>query len=237
LTHLARQSIDVATAQEQHHQYEDRLKELGLEVLRLPADPDLPDSVFVEDTAVVVDKLAVIARPGAESRRAETLSVGEALKPYRELLHIEPPGTLDGGDALFMGKTLFAGLSERSNPAGIEQLGDALRHHGYRIRAVELKGCLHLKSAVTEVAEGTLLINRRWVDGSVFGRADLIDVDPSEPFGANALRVAETVIYPRAYPRTRMILEDRGISVTPVNMSELAKAEGGVTCCSLILRT
>jgi len=235
LTHLAREAIDLSIARAQHRAYEDRLAELGCRVLRLPVEPDLPDSVFVEDTAIVLDELAVITRLGAASRRPETDAIARVLAACRELFHIEPPGTVDGGDILRVGRTLFAGLSSRSNETGIEQLRTHVSPFGYTLKPVEVRGCLHLKSAVTQVAQGTLLINREWVDGAAFGDAELIDVDPSEPFGANALLVADAVVYPRAHARTRKRLEGRDIAVEAVGMSELAKAEGGVTCCSLIV--
>lgn len=234
LTHLPRQAIDVDLARAQHHQYEECLASLGCTIRRLPAEPELPDSVFVEDTAVVLDEVAVITRPGAPSRRPETVAVGGALQDYRRLWHIEPPGTLDGGDVLRVSRTLYVGLTQRTNPAGIEQLEALLAPYGYTVRGVPVEGCLHLKSAVTQVAPGTLLINRRWVDAAAFEPIKLLDVDPSEPYAANALLVGEAAIYPSAYPRTRRRLEAHGIAIRPVDVSELAKAEGAVTCCSLI---
>lgn len=234
LTHLAREPIDVARAIRQHSQYENLLVELGCMLHRLPAEPELPDSVFVEDTVVVLDELAVITRPGAESRRAETVSVAEVLKHYRPLHSINAPGTLDGGDVLQIGKALYVGLSKRSNREGIEQLRSILADFGYVVVAVETQDCLHLKTAVTRVADDTLLINRHWVDAGVFGSMRLIDVEPSEPSGANAVRIGNTLVYPAAFPKTRQRLEDQRLSVRTVDASELAKAEGGVTCCSLI---
>ncbi|MBU6421393.1 MAG: dimethylargininase [Gammaproteobacteria bacterium] len=234
LTHLARTSIDLERARAQHRQYEELLVKLGCELIRLPVEPELPDSVFVEDAAIVLDELAVITRPGAESRRAEISSIADVLKQYRKLFHIKPPGTLDGGDVLRVNKTLYVGLSARSNPEGIEQLRSILAPFGYSVTAVELHDCLHLKSAVTQVADNTLLINRAWADARVFDSHKLIEVDPSEPFAANSLLVGNTVIYPAAFPKTRKRLEARGINMRTVDASELAKAEGGVTCCSLI---
>ncbi|HWQ33492.1 MAG TPA: arginine deiminase family protein [Blastocatellia bacterium] len=235
LTHLAREPIDLATARAQHRQYIAALQQLGCEVLELPAEPDLPDSVFVEDTAVVLDEAAIITRPGAPSRRPETESVARALAAYRRLLHITAPGTLDGGDVLRVGRKIFIGLSSRSNQAGIEQMGALLAPFGYSVISIRLNDCLHLKSAVTQVAPGTLLINPRQADAAVFSEYELIEVDESEPAGANALLVNEAVICPAHFPATRRRLEERGLRVIPVEASELAKAEGGVTCCSLLL--
>jgi dimethylargininase len=235
LTHLMRQPIDWRWAGRQHRRYEQVLTSLGCGVTRLPAEPALPDAVFVEDTAVVLDEVAVIARPGARSRRPETASVAAALAAYRPLTHIEAPGTLDGGDVLPIGERVFVGCSRRSNRAGRVQLRTLLAPHGYRVIEVAMRDCLHLKSAVTAVAGRTLLIQRAWVDADAFRGFRLIDVHPAEPFAANALRVARTVLLPAAWRRTRRRLEARGLAVRGVDVSELAKAEGGVTCCSLVV--
>ncbi len=234
LTHLAREPIDVELAREQHHRYERCLASLGCEIRRLPVAAELPDAVFVEDAAVVLDELAIIARPGAASRRAETASVAAALGKDRALRRIEPPGTLDGGDVLAVGRFLYVGLSTRTNASGIEQLRAAVEPFGYEVRPVALDGCLHLKTAVTRVARDTLLIQRAWVDAVAFAGFELIDVAPGEPMAANALRVGEVVVFPAAYAKTHERLARRGLTVFVVDVSELAKAEGGVTCCSLI---
>ena len=234
LTHMARETIDLHRARLQHRQYEQRLKEAGCQLIKLTADPDLPDSVFVEDTAIVLDEIGIITRPGAESRRAESDSVAQALMPYRRLVYIRAPGTLDGGDVLRVGKSLYVGRSARSNTEGINQLRELVSPNGYSVVPVVLRDCLHLKSAVTQVAEDMLLVNRHWVDARVFSSMRLIDVHESEPFAANALRIVDTVIYPEAFIRTRDRLEAQDLNVCIVDASELAKAEGGVTCCSLI---
>jgi dimethylargininase len=237
LTHLARSPIDVNRAAEEHRAYEKCLEGLGCRVTSLPAEPALPDSVFVEDAASAFDELAILARPGAESRRAEVASLAKALESHRKLAHIEPPGTLDGGDVLTVGKQVFVGLSQRTNQAGIEQMRALLEPHGYSVESVPLERCLHLKSAVTQVAERTLLINPSWLEPSIFPGFEFVEVDPAEPFAANALLLGGSVVYPVAYARTRKRLEERGVKVIAVEVSELAKAEGGVTCCSLIFRT
>ena len=200
-------------------------------MIELPADADYPDSVFVEDAAFVLDDLAVITRPGAESRRGEVTSIAEALAPYRRLVHIETPATLDGGDVLVLDDRIFVGLSRRSNEAALEQLR---RLTGREVIGVTVDGCLHLKSAVTRVSSDALLIDRNWVDAAPFGGWSLIDIDPAEPFAANALRIGEAVVYPAAFPGTRSRLEARGLVVHTVDADELAKAEGGVTCCSIV---
>jgi dimethylargininase len=237
LTHIAREPIDVALARAQHAAYESALRELGCRVERVPAAPGCPDAVFIEDTAVVLPELAVIARPGASSRRAETSAVSQALGAYRPLLTIEAPGTLDGGDVLAIGRTLFIGQTERSNAGGIEQMRRLLAPRGTTVTGVSVSGCLHLKSAVTQVAEKTLLIKPSWVDATAFAGFELVEVDPSEPYAANALRIGDRVIYATAFPRTARRIEARGIAVCRVDVSELAKAEGAVTCCSLVFDT
>ena len=237
LTHLERTPIDVDRARAQHRAYERALADLGCRVERLPAQPDLPDAVFCEDAAIVLDELALIARPGAPSRRPEVPSVAQALARYRDLVEIEAPGTLDGGDVLRVGRTIYVGLSQRTNSAAVEQMAALLSPLGYSVRGVPVTGCLHLKSAVTEVAPGTLLIHRGWIDASAVGDHTWIDVDPGEPFAANALRIGDAVLYAAAYPRTLARLRAHGIDVRTVDVSELAKAEGAVTCCSLILNS
>jgi dimethylargininase len=236
LTHLSRQAIDVDLARAQHQRYADALQTLGCEVHTLPAEADLPDSVFVEDTAIVLDELAFITRPGADSRKPETVSIARALEDYRRLYFIEAPATVDGGDVLCVGKNIYIGLSSRSNQAGVAQMQRVLEPFGYRVKGVKVRGCLHLKSAVTQVAKETLLINRRLVDADEFACVNFLEVDEAEPLAANALLINEVVVYPASFPLTRKRLEDSGISVQAVEVSELLKAEGAVTCCSLIFR-
>jgi len=234
LTHVPRVGIDVDRARAQHHAYEQMLAAQGCDVLSLPPQPDLPDSVFVEDVAIVLDEIAVVTRPGVQSRRAETLSVAEALTAFRRIWFVEDPGTLEGGDVLRLGNRLFVGLSGRSNQSGIMQLRAVAWPYGYTVAAVPVAGCLHLKSAVTQVADRMLLVNPQWVDASIFGQFTVIDVDPDEPYAANGLLVGDRLIYPSSFPRTRDRLEAHGVTVVPVDVSELQKAEGAVTCCSLI---
>ena len=234
LTHLPRVPIDAERARAQHERYESLLSALGCAVVRLPSAPALPDAVFVEDTAVVLPDLAVVTRPGAASRRAETASTAAALAAHRPLAFIEEPGTLDGGDVLRTGKTLRVGVSGRSNASGIEQLRALLAPFGYTVEAIPFSGCLHLKSAVTEVAPDLLLVNPSWVEPSRFGGARFLAVDPAEPHGANALLVGETVVHPESFPRTRARLEACGVRIETIDVSELQKAEGAVTCCSLV---
>jgi dimethylargininase len=235
LTHVARAPIDVERAAAKHDADEEALARLGCAVVRLPDEPDQPDSLFVEDTAVVLDEVAVITRPGAESRRGETPSVAAALGEFRQLACIQSPGTLDGGDVLCIGRHVYVGLSGRTNADGARQVADLLAPYGYQVEGIEVRGCLHLKSAVTAVADDAVLVNPNWVDLSHFGGFNRVEVHPDESFAANALLVGETLLCAAAAPRTRERLSVLGFAVESVDVSELAKAEAGVTCCSLLL--
>jgi dimethylargininase len=237
LEFLDRQPIDLALAEEQHRQYQACLAELGAHVEILPAEPDLPDSVFVEDPAIVLDEIAVITRMGVLSRRREGESLARALAPYRELRHIVEPGTLEGGDVMRVGKTLYVGYSRRTNVAGIQQLAGILHPFGYFVVPVEVRGCLHLKSACCFIGDDTVLANRAWMDPDALCSLRMLDVPAEEPRGANALRIGDTVLMPAAFPRACELLEHSGFRVRTVDNSELLKAEAGVTCTSLLFET
>lgn len=234
LTHLARTPIHLERAREQHRVYEEALRSLGVQVVELPEEPDLPDAVFVEDAAIVLDECALITMPGAESRRAETVSIATALAPYRRLQYLRLPATLDGGDVLVAGRTIYVGISSRSNHAANHQMHDLLGPLGYTLTPVSVSGCLHLKSAMTLLDEDTLLLNPAWVERDLFPQFKIVEIDPAEPYAANALRVADRLIHQPAYPRTLERLEKAGYSPLLVDASELGKAEGALTCCSLI---
>jgi dimethylargininase len=234
ISFIDRRPIDLAIAQQQHHAYEKLLERLGARVISLPAEPALPDSLFVEDPAIVLDELAVILPLGTDSRRPEAASLAEALSGFRKLEYVTLPGTLEGGDVLRIARKLFVGLTRRSNAEGIRQLAAILAPHHYEVLAVPVTGCLHLKSAVTHVGGNTLLANRTMFDATPFAGYDWIDVDPAEPHAANALAFRDTIIFPASFPRTRARLEARGFHVTPLDISELQKAESGLTCSSLL---
>jgi dimethylargininase len=235
LTHLSRALIDLGRAHAQHAAFERVLMQLGCTTRRVPPAPELPDAVFVQDAALVFDEVAIITRPGAESRRAETASVAATLAPLRPLRSIEPPATLDGGDVVCLGPSVFVGRTARTNEEGARQLADLLRPLGYAVRSAMPTGCLHLQTAVTPVGDRVLLVNPEWIDPRLFGDVEVIEVDPTESFGANALRVGDAIVYPAAFPRTRARLEERGLKVVTVDLSELAKAEAGVTCCCILV--
>ena len=236
LTHLQREPIDHARAVREHAAYEAALRTLECRVERLPDLPEHPDSVFVEDTAIVFDQVAVIARPGAASRRGEIESTARALERHRPLAYIQAPATLDGGDVLVTPGRVFVGITGRTNADGARQLATILAPQGVQVVPVPVTGCLHLKSAATLVPLSRLLLNPAWIDRSFFAGFDLIEVDPSEPDAGNVLLVGDRVLCPEAHTKTRQRLEALGISTQPVPAGELAKAEGGVTCCSLLVR-
>jgi dimethylargininase len=233
LSYLGREPIDAERAAAQHRAYVECLTALGVRVVVLPAQPALPDSVFVEDTAIVVDELAVITFPGAESRRPEVLTVADALARYRRLEFMPGPDTLDGGDVLRVGRAFYVGRTPRTTEGGIAWLRRTLAPFGYTVEAVDVTGCLHLKSGCTFVGRHTILANREWVDVDRIPDVEVLDV--AEPWGANTLLVGETVLVSAAFPETRARLESRGFAVRAVDVSELHKAEGGLTCLSLLL--
>ncbi len=233
LTHLAREPIDLRRARAQHAAYERALADAGCTVVRLPAEEAMADSVFVEDAAIVVDELAIITRPGAESRRGETASVANALAPHRRLAFIAEPGTIDGGDVLRVGRDVWVGLSTRTNEAAVEQMRALLAPHGYRVHGVAIAGVLHLKSAATEAGDGVVVVNPEWIDPALFSRT--ITVAPDEPHAANVLRVNGTLFAAAAFPRTNALLREAGFAVRTIEADELAKAEGALTCCSILV--
>lgn len=235
LTHLARTPIDVTRAAGQHAHYEAALRAMGCTVRHLPTADDLPDSVFVEDVAIVLDEIAVIMRPGAESRRDERASVAAVLSEYRALHAIAAPGTMDGGDVLRIGREVYVGLSTRTSEDGARQLARIVEPLGYSVRTVETQGCLHLKSAATALDDGHVLCNPSWIDPQTFHGVGVVDIDPGEPHAANVLRLGNQLLAADAHQRTHARLRARGHRVCVVDVSELAKAEAGVTCCSVIV--
>jgi dimethylargininase len=234
LTFRTREPIDFEIARNQHRAYEQLLQQLGARLISLPAEPTLPDSMFVEDPAIVLDELAVILPLGTESRRPEAAPLAQALAKFRKLEHITLPATLEGGDVLPIGRTLFVGLSTRTNTEGIRQLTKILEPYDYKVVTVPVTDCLHLKSTVTYLGRNTLLANRAWFDPAPLANYAWIDVALGEPHAANALALNNTVIFPASFPRTRARIESAGFHVTPLDISELQKAESGLTCSSLL---
>lgn len=238
LTHLERQPIDAARAAEQHAAYEQALADAGYDLIRLPDLAEDPDAVFVEDTAILLGEHAIITRPGAASRFEEIHSTAEGLEPYFTV-HRLGSGTLDGGDVLKIGKTLYVGQSNRTDIEGTKALAAIAASLGYRSIPVDLGRCLHLKTAVTFAGPDrdgrpTLLGNPEWVDPANFGDMASITVATDEPFAANVVRLHDRLIMAAGSPQTAAKLRDRGFHVVEVDVSELQKAEAGGTCMSLI---
>jgi dimethylargininase len=233
VTHREPSPIDVAVAVAQHASYLALLERLGLDLVVAPELPDHPDGVFVEDTAVVVDGLAILARPGAPSRRGEVESI-HALLAGRGLrtASITAPGTLDGGDVLQVGPTVYVGRTTRTDDAGIAQLR-ALLAPGREVVAVDVRGALHLKSAATALPDGTIVTAPGCVDEAVFAGREVLHVP--EPSGADVLLVGQTVVVAASAPRTARMIAERGFEVVTIDLSELEKAEAGVTCPSILL--
>ena len=234
LTFLQRQPIDLTLALAQHDAYIAALTAQGCTLAVLPAADDLPDAVFVEDAAVVLDECAVITRPGVESRRGEEDAVASTLEQHRPLHRVKAPGTIEGGDVLRVGRTLFAGRTARTNDDGIRQLAAAIASYGYDVVPVDLRGCLHLKSAVTYAGRETVVLNPDWVGVDVFSRWQAVPVAQEEPYGANVLLVGDTVHVAASAPRTQRKLDALGFHTVTLDTSEFEKAEAALTCLSLL---
>jgi dimethylargininase len=233
-TFVAAEPIDYGRAVRQHEAYSQMLRDCGACVRTLSVNRDLPDGVFIEDTAIVLDEVAVVTSMGAESRRAEPAGIEPELRKYREVQRVELPATLEGGDVLRVGRRLLVGQSTRTNPAGTQRLEDVVRRFGYTVLRVPVHGCLHFKSACTALPDGRLLANPQWLDGHALADFNLVSVPAAEPDAANALLVGDQVCLPAAHPETAELVRRLGFTVRTVDVSEFAKAEGCVTCLSLL---
>ena len=233
LTHLARVPIDPARAASQHAAYEAALSEAGLEIVRLPELADDPDAVFVEDTALILGDHAVITRPGAASRANETSSTAAGLQNHFELHRIER-GHVDGGDVLRIWRTLYVGLSTRTDAEGVAALRELASPLGYEVIQAELRQCLHLKTGATLAGTSVLLYDPHCVDPARFVGVEPLAVAAGETSAANCVRAGDRLILPAGNPRTAELLRKRDFHVVEVDVSELQKAEAGVTCMSLI---
>jgi dimethylargininase len=231
LTHLERVPIDAARAVAQHAAYERALTEAGFEIVRLPELPDDPDAVFVEDTALLLGEHAVITRPGVASRANETDSTAEGVRGHFELHRIET-GHLDGGDVLRIGPRLYVGTSTRTDREGIAALAQIVTPLGFEVVTAQAGACLHLKTGATFAGDDVLLYNPDAIDPAQFSGVEPLAVD--EPAAAICARGGDKLILPAGNPRTAERLRNRGFSVVEVDVSELQKAESGVTCMSLI---
>jgi dimethylargininase len=234
LTFLERQPIDFSRALAQHEAYCTALQACGARLVQLPAIDELPDSVFVEDCALVLDEVAVLMSIGNQARREEVAHLEPEIARFRPVERLVSPAQMDGGDILRIGRQVFVGQSTRTNEQGIEALRRLIQPYGYEVIAVPVLGCLHLKSGCTALDDRTLLVNSSWIDLAPFSDFDQVEVPADEPGGANALRLGERVLLSTFYPKTLHKVSQRGYEVLPVDNSEYIKAEGGLTCCSLI---
>jgi dimethylargininase len=237
LTWIQREPVNHDRALLQHEDYRRTLHDCGARVVVLDVNPGLPDSVFVEDTAIVLPEVAVITSMGAESRRAELPAMAFELSRYRSLEQIHLPARIDGGDVVVTGRDIFVGVSSRTDRAGIDALGSITAPFGYTVTPVRVTGCLHLKSACTALPDGRLLVNPGWIEMSDLGGRKHLAISDDEPFAGDVALVGDTVVAGASFPRTNSKLRESGMQVREVDLSEFAKAEGGVTCLSLIFET
>ncbi|RIL10945.1 MAG: dimethylargininase [Proteobacteria bacterium] len=233
LTFVQPQVIDTRLALEQHSAYRQCLENLGFKVICLPANEDLPDSVFIEDPVVILDELAVLTLPFSPSRKGEVPNIEREISTLRRVERIQPPGTLEGGDVMSIGRTLYVGLSTRTNQEGIDQFRNLVEPAGYQVVPVRVHGALHLKTAVTALGSETLLMNRAWFDPEPFQNFAVLEVSSKEPFAANTISIGRRVLMHEEFTETRRLLEVRGFEVITVNISEFLKAEAGLTCMSV----
>jgi dimethylargininase len=234
LTHLDRTPIDYATALAQHRGYQQMLRDAGAEVHALDVNRAHPDSVFIEDTALVLDEVAIMMSMGAESRRGEPDAIAAAVSEYRAIERISLPATIDGGDIVRLGRTLLVGQSSRTNAEGAAALARIGKRYGYRVIPVPVTGCLHLKSACTALPDNRLLANAAWFDRAAVADIATVPIPTDEPHAADVALVGDTVCLASEHPRTARLVESLGFTVRTTPLSEFAKAEGAVTCLSLI---
>jgi len=234
-TFIGRDSIDFQLAVRQHAEYCQLLSLCGAIGTTLDVNCHLADCAFVEDTAIVLDELAILCSMATPSRQSEPSGIEPELHKHRKVVQIEPPATIEGGDVLTVGKILLVGQSSRTNLAGIEALANIARPLGYRVVAVPVHGCLHLKTAGCALPDGRLLVNPSWIDLKPLSEFEQIEVPTGEPFGANILLVENHVIIEAANIRTATLVRNLGFEVHPINLSEFTKAEAGVTCLSLLI--
>jgi dimethylargininase len=217
----------------QHENYIKTLRSLGLELIVLNPLPDYPDAYFVEDTAVVTPDVAIITNPGVEDRKGEEDTIEQALVTYRKTVRIRTPGNVDGGDVLMVGPHFFIGISERTNREGATQLGCILEEYGYTWTTILVEAGLHLKSSVNYIGKNTLIITERFSCYDEFKQYDTIIVDKTEEYTANTLLLNNSLIIPKGFPNTMKKLEATGLDIIELDVSEVRKMDGGLTCMSL----
>jgi dimethylargininase len=231
---IDRVAIDLQKMKQQHRAYEEMLRSMGYEVIQIPADDSCPDCCFIEDTALLLDEIAVITYPGSVARRGEVPGVVPTIEKYRKTLRIEPPATLEGGDVLRIGRNLYVGLTQRTNPEGVDALRTLVAPYGYKVTAVPTPGALHMKSVCTAADDRTIVADPRRVDVSPLRDYDMIEIAPEEWMGGDLLPINGTLWMIEGFPKLKSALEARGFNVRTLNMSEFLKAEAGLTCLSLL---
>jgi dimethylargininase len=225
---------DFLKAMEQHSEYVHALLSCGLEVMVLEADSQFPDSVFVEDVALCTSECAIVTNPGAQSRNGEKIKIRPVLESfYTQVESIEPPGSLDAGDVMMVGKHFYIGISQRTNTQGAEQLIEILERYGMTGSTVPLKEMLHLKSGLSYLEQNKLLISGEFMNHPAFEDFQKIEVDPDESNSANSLWVNSTVLVPTGFPRTLAKIKQAGYSTLTLDVSEFRKLDGGLSCLSL----
>ena len=234
LTFMDREQLDVDVATRQHEAYTQCLKNMGVQVMPLEPLSEAPDAVFIQDTAVVVDEVAIVATMGAACRAGEVESVAEALSSHRPLRRLSPPATLEGGDVVRIGRTLYVGVSGRTNLEGIRQLSDILAPYDYEVIPVGVRGCLHLSTGCSYLGRGVMLMNPVWVDAAPFQQFEILEVPETESWAANTIAVDDTVLVVSTFERTCALVKEQGFHVVTTDISEIHKAEGALTCMSLM---
>jgi dimethylargininase len=227
-------TIDVEKARLQHENYCATLETFGIELLRISADESLPDCCFTEDVVIVLDEIAIITNPRMKSRSGERKEMEKAMLPYRKMVRLDAPAYLDGGDVVVIGKKIFVGLSERSNAKAIEQLQNLLDVYGYAVTGVPVRNVLHLKSACTYIGNGYVLLSPESIDPDFFADYKLIKVPKEESYCADTLAIDDSVLIPEGYPITKQMILESGFKVITLDTTEIKKADGALTCMSVI---
>ncbi|MDJ0987022.1 MAG: arginine deiminase family protein [Desulfobacterales bacterium] len=224
---------DYASVLKQHHAYTDALASIGLNVIELEPLPHYPDAHFVEDTAVVTPEMAIITNPGAASRQGEEKTIAAELEAYRQIESIQAPGTLDGGDVLMIDNHFLIGLSERTNQQGADQFGRILDKHNKTHTTVAVGAGLHFKSSVNFVGKNTLIVTPDFAEHQALKAYDKIVANPDECYAANTLWVNDHLLVPKGFPNTKAKLEALGLPIIELDVSEIQKMDGGLTCLSI----
>lgn len=236
LTYRSRENIDLNKAVVQLEEYGELLRSWDVDLVMMPASNSYPDCCFVQDTAVVLDEICVIASMGALSRQGEVSEIERLVSPWRRIRRIIPPATLDGGDVVQIGRLLFVGLSTRTNARGIAALDRLVEPFGYTVVPVRVHGGLHLTTGCGVINDETVLLNPHWLDAHAFRGLRQLHVPESEPWAANTIRVDNAVCLEDGAPRTLELVQPFAKRIATLDISEFRKAEGSLSCLSLIFR-